>query len=224
MSQAASMNSGSGGRMSSPIGDGIVQKPSAFSQMPRVVRWAIVFGLFVAAYFFAIEPAIDRMNKWNAQSDALTSALKNYGTQEAELRAASEATRLGQRQFGEVALPGDARERADQFRDAINKILDARGVDQRTISSSNTSLTQGPLVDHVKGVSRVEIQIAELAFVSTPETIAAVLADLEREKYVTSIRRVLIQQGVGKEKVDRLLRVSMKLETWTMSKVEKAKS
>jgi hypothetical protein len=199
-------------------------KPSSsFSQLPRAVRWALVFGVFVLAYFLAIEPAIDQMNKWNAQSDVLTEALKNYGKQEAELRAASDAIKLGQRQFGEVALPGDPRTRPDEFRDAISRILDARGVDQRTISARSGSFTQGPLVDHVKGVSRVEKQIADVSFLSTPETFAAVLADLEREKFVTSVRRAQVRQSEGKEKVDRLLRVSLELETWTMSKVEKAK-
>ncbi len=199
-------------------------KPSSsFSQLPRAVRWALVFGVFVLAYFLAIEPAIDQMNKWNAQSDVLTEALKNYGKQEAELRAASDAIKLGQRQFGEVALPGDPRKRPDEFRDAISLILDARGVDQRTISARSGSFTQGPLVDHVKGVSRVEKQIADVSFLSTPETFAAVLADLEREKFVTSVRRAQVRQSEGKEKVDRLLRVSLELETWTMSKVEKAK-
>lgn len=199
------------------------KKQSAFAQLPRAVRWAIVFGIFVLAYFFAIEPAIDRMNKWNAQSDVLTAALKNYGKQEAELRAASDAIKLGQRQFGEVALPGDPRTRPDEFRDAISRILDARGVAQRTISARSGSFTQGPLVDHVKGVSRVEKQIADVSFLATPETFAAVLADLEREKFVTSVRRAQVRQSEGKEKVDRLLRVSLELETWTMSKVEKAK-
>ena len=199
-------------------------KPSSsFSQLPRAVRWALVFGVFVLAYFLAIEPAIDQMNKCNAQSDVLTEALKNYGKQEAELRAASDAIKLGQRQFGEVALPGDPRTRPDEFRDAISRILDARGVDQRTISARSGSFTQGPLVDHVKGVSRVEKQIADVSFLSTPETFAAVLADLEREKFVTSVRRAQVRQSEGKEKVDRLLRVSLELETWTMSKVEKAK-
>jgi hypothetical protein len=207
-----------------PVGSQQGGKPSSsISQLPRAVRWALVFGVFVLAYFFAIEPAIDQMNKWNAQSDVLTEALKNYGKQEAELRAASDAIKLGQRQFGEVALPGDPRTRPDEFRDAISRILDARGVDQRTISARSGSFTQGPLVDHVKGVSRVEKQIADVSFLSTPETFAAVLADLEREKFVTSVRRAQVRQSEGKEKVDRLLRVSLELETWTMSKVEKAK-
>ncbi len=210
--------------MQPPVGSQQGGKPSSsISQLPRAVRWALVFGVFVLAYFFAIEPAIDQMNKWNAQSDVLTEALKNYGKQEAELRAASDAIKLGQRQFGEVALPGDPRTRPDEFRDAISRILDARGVDQRTISARSGSFTQGPLVDHVKGVSRVEKQIADVSFLSTPETFAAVLADLEREKFVTSVRRAQVRQSEGKEKVDRLLRVSLELETWTMSKVEKAK-
>lgn len=206
----------------SAVRDG-APKPSGFAGLPRAARWGIVFGAFVLAYFFAIEPAIDRMNKWNAQSDVLTAALKNYGAQEAELRAASDAIKLGQRQFGDVALPGDARARADEFRDAISRILDARGVDQRTISARSGSFTQGPLVDHVKGVSRVEKQIADVSFLATPETLAGVLADLERERFVTSVRRVSVRQSEGKDKVDRLLRVALELETWTMSKVEKAK-
>lgn len=200
-----------------------VRKQSGFSQLPRAVRWVVVFGVFVLAYFFAVEPAIDQMNKWNAQSDVLTAALKNYGKQEAELRAASDAIKLGQRQFGDVALPGDPRTRPDEFRDAISRILDARGVAQRTISARSGAFTQGPLVDHVKGVSRVEKQIADVSFLATPEIFAAVLADLEREKFVTSVRRAQVRQSDGKEKVDRLLRVSLELETWTMSKVEKAK-
>jgi hypothetical protein len=69
----------------------------------------------------------------------------------------------------------------------------------------------------------VEKQIADVSFLSTPETFAAVLADHEREKFVTSVRRAQVRQSEGKEKVDRLLRVSLELETWTMSKVEKAK-
>jgi hypothetical protein len=198
-------------------------KASGFSKLPFLVRFFIACGVFVLAYFFAIEPAIDRMNAWNAQSDVLTAALKNYGKQEAELRAASDAIRLGQRQFGEVALPGDPRTRPDEFRDAISRILDARGVEQRTISARSGSFTQGPLVDHVKGVSRVEKQIADVSFLATPETFAGVLADLEREKFVTSVRRAQVRQSEGKEKVDRLLRVSLELETWTMSKVEKPK-
>jgi hypothetical protein len=195
---------------------------SAFASMPRSLRWALVFGLFVAAYFFAVEPAIDKMNAWDAESDQWPSALKNYAKEEAELRAATEAVKLGERQFGDVSPPGQPGKRADEFRDAVNEVLNKHGVTQRTVVDRTGTLQTGPLVDHVKGVARIEKQMSDITFQATPEIFAAVLADFERSPSITNIGRVTVRQSDGKDKVDRLLRITMTVETWMQNAVTKA--
>jgi hypothetical protein len=188
--------------------------------LPRVAKIALGAGVFAALYFAVVEPAVDAINRDAGRSASSEAALVEYARSGGKLKAAGDTVSRGVREFGEVALPGDAQSRPSEFNSAVDAVLSTHGVEGVTSTSRTAPMGNGPLTRYLGTGQRVDRVMKELSFSATPEAFHAVLADLERTPLVASISRVQVRQGDDREKADRLLKVSLSLETWTMNRKE----
>lgn len=188
--------------------------------LPPVVKFGVGAAAFAAAYFAAIEPAIDAINRDGGKSASNETALIEYARSGGRLRAANETVSRGSREFGEVALPGDPQSRPSEFNSAVDAVLSTHKVEGVTSTSRTAPLATGPLTKYLGTGQKVDRVMKELSFNATPEALHAVLADLERTPQVAAISRVQVRQGDDREKADRLLKVSISLETWTITRKE----
>lgn len=191
-----------------------------WKSLPVVVKFAVGAALFAGLYFAVIERAIDAINRDAGKSASAESALTEYAKSGGKLRTASETTSRGTRQFGDVSLPGDPQSRPSEFNSAVDAVLSKHSVQNVTSTSRTSPMSNGPLTKYLGTGQRVDRVMKELSFSATPEAFDAVLADLERTPQVAAISRVQVRQGDEREKADRLLKISISLETWTINRKE----
>ncbi|MFO0831973.1 MAG: hypothetical protein U0637_09030 [Phycisphaerales bacterium] len=187
---------------------------------PFVIKFALGAGAFAALYFAVVERGVDSINRDGGKSESAESALEEYARSGGKFKTASEAVSRGVRQFGEVSLPGDPQSRPSEFNSAVDSVLNKHGVDNVASTSRTTPMGNGPLTKYLGTGQRVDRVMKELTFSTTPEKFDAVLADLERTPEVAAISRVQVRQGDEREKADRLLKISISLETWTVARKE----
>ncbi len=191
-----------------------------WKSLSPVIKVAIGAAAFAGLYFAVIERALDAINRDSGKSTSAESAIAEYARSGGKLRTASESVSRGVRQFGDVALPGDPQSRPSEFNSAVDSVLSKHSVQNITSTSRTSPMSNGPLTKYLGTGQRVDRVMKELSFSATPEAFDAVLADLERTPQVAAISRVQVRQGDDREKADRLLKVSIALETWTINRKE----
>ncbi len=192
-----------------------------WAQAPRAIRWALVGGVVVAAYFGVVEPAIDTMLKLNSRTESRIAALTAFDRQQQAREGADRAASRAVESFGMVEPPGEPSARSGAFNKAINKILEDNQIASPTITTREVPLPLSTLANAVAPDERVEKITREITFDSTPEQMARVLADLERTPEVAGVPRV--QARPITDKPGRLLRVTITAEAWQTKKKGKSK-
>ncbi len=190
---------------------------------PLIAKVAIAAVVVLVSYLYAVEPALDGIMRYGGKSASDEAALNEYARSGGKLRSSSEGVALGVRQFGEIALPGDPQSRPSEFNSEVDAVLRKHGVEDVTSTSSTRPMEgKGVLVKYLGTGQKVDRVMKELSFSTTPEAFHAVLADLERTPTVAAISKVQVRQGDDREKADRKLKISLSLETWTVSKKERS--
>ncbi len=177
--------------------------------LPRAGRWGLCALAGLLAYFAVVEPVVDKTSTLNSRAQSRARAI-------AEVRSggAAAAADLGLRQFGVVEPPGDPRERAVAFDRRVLEVLDRHTVARHTSTTRTVPMTPGPLLTALATTNqKVDRRIREIQFEATPETLAAVIADLERSPEVAAVSRVQIRKS---EEGGRTLRATVSAEAWTL--------
>lgn len=186
-----------------------------FRDLPRAARWGICAGAIVLAYFVAIEPIIDGINATNAKAEDREGALITLARD--PISSQSSELALGVKKFGAVELPGEPEIRSVAFNRRVVEILA-----KHKIKDSSTTrlmpLGAGPLKDAYGEANRIDRQVREIQFDATPEDIAAVVADLESAPEVAAISRVQLRRGDQQDSAARLLKATISVEAWVVSK------
>lgn len=198
---------------------------SRWTSMPRALRWAVLAGLFIGAYFGLIEPALGAMAKWNARADSKEVALTKFDNDRRARQDMDEAATLGVSRFGLVEAPGDASDRSLALNKKVSSILDENGIKRPTTTTREVPLPANSALSRYLGSDfRVERVINDLTFDAEPEQIAKVVADLERSPEVSSISSVQIKQIAGDAaEGSRLVRATIAVEAWQYKKKGRAK-
>lgn len=181
--------------------------------LPRAAQWGVWAALALVAYFAIVEPTLELRAAWASKADDKSQALVALarGTREGD------EVELGIRRFGVVKPPGDPRERADAFNRRINEVLKSHEVTDHTGTTRTISLTTGPLNSALDASGqRVDRFIREIQFEAAPETLAAVLADLERSPEVAAVSKVQVRKS--EEGGGRLLRATVSVEAWVLAR------
>lgn len=181
-----------------------------YRSLPRAGRWAALALAGLVAYFAAVEPAVDLTMSLSARADARADAI-------AEVRSGpkgEDAVTLGLRRFGRVEGPGDPRERGVAFNRRVLEVLEKHGVRNHTSTMRTAPLGRGPLLTALEPAGqRVDRLIREVKFEGPPETVAAVVADLERSPEVASVPRVQVRKaGTG-----RSVQATVDAEAWVLT-------
>lgn len=192
-----------------------------WSTLPRSARWLTVAAAAIVAYFAAIEPALDLHGKLRQRADAKAAILANFRKAESRLRSAEAEVTLGVGRYGVVEFPGDQQQVSVAFNKAVDEVLSKHGVREQTSTSRVQSMGAGAMSKAVGQDFRVERLVRDIQFQSEPEVVSAVLADLERSGIVSNVPRVQLRQGENKDKTSRLVRTSLSVESWVISKKSK---
>ncbi len=205
--------------MAAPTSGNAARFAARFATLPRVTRWVLSAALFIAAYFGVIEPVLDRTNQLWARGDANAASLVAYEKNRAALTAADADVKLGLARYGSVEGPGDPEARPVEFNRMIDALLDEHGITDASSTSRTVPLGNVPLSQSFGPDFRVDRLVRELQFEAAPEALSAFLADAERRPLVTTVSRLNVRAeegrgGRGEE--NRLLRVSLAVETWLL--------
>ncbi|MFM9996103.1 MAG: hypothetical protein ACKVU4_09915 [Phycisphaerales bacterium] len=182
-----------------------------YRTLPRAARWGVLALAGVLAYFVVVEPVMDQTNAWaskaNARADAIALVRSGGGAED-------DAVSLGLKQFGNVLPPGDPRERAVAFHTKVLEVIEKHGVKNHTSTNRNAPLSRGPLLTALAPANTVDRLIREVKFEATPETLAAVIADLERTPEVAAVTRVQVRKGEN----GRMVQATIDAEAWVLAK------
>jgi len=190
-----------------------------WKNMPRVMRWSLMAGAFVAAYFLIIEPVLDKTNQWTAKADAKATALAAYEQNRALLTSADATVKLGVARYGIVEPPGDAEARPVEFNRMIDSLLDEHNIAGASSTSRTLPLGNVPLSMAYGQDFRVDRLVRDLQFETEPENLAAFLADVERRPLVSTVSRLNVRADEGRDARSagkRSVRVSLAVETWLL--------
>jgi hypothetical protein len=185
--------------------------------LPLLMRWVLIGAGVLLAYLYGFEKALDAINKFDTRSERDEGALTTYARSGDAFRQQSEAVSLGARRFGQIALPGDPQSRPSALNQAVDGVLRQHSVSDVTSTSRTSSMSEGPLTRYAGRDQRVERVVKDLSFQCTPEVLHAMLADMERVPEVATISRVQVRQADDRDKANRLLKVTMAVETWTIA-------
>ncbi len=188
--------------------------------LPRAAIWAGVGVGIVAAYFGLVEPLLDRLNRTTARAEERAAALAAVRRPHDSGDTAAEA--LAVRKFGRVELPGDPELRPVEFNRKVTDVFNARGVKDYKSTTRRVPLGQGPMQAAYTSSERVERTIREIQFEAEPETISAIIADLEAIPEVAAISRVQLTKA-NAEGRPRALRAVIAAEAWTATRRERAR-
>lgn len=186
-----------------------------YRSLPRAARWGLIAVGVIIAYFAAIEPALDRINKVRAKVGTKEAILASYERDQDKLRMAYNEIGAGLTRYGDVSFEFADRSdaRATEFNKTVAAILKKHGVSQSTTTARPATLGTGPLQDAVGQGYRVERLINEYQFEAEPEVVTAVLADLERSPLVSAVSRIQVRKGDAKE--GRKVRAVIAAELWS---------
>lgn len=191
-----------------------------FRSLPRAVRWLGVFVLLLAGYFLVCEPVIDLTNKVSARADDKAAKLAAAESNVETLSAAYGDVKSGLQRHGPILLPGEPKARSEALNKRINAVLQSHSVRDHTATAKEVSLSPGPLAKAIGETNTVERLVMELQFEASPETVAAVLADLERSPEVSMVSRFQVRRSTpasgGKSSGPRTLKATLAVEGWQL--------
>lgn len=201
-----------------------------FNSLPRAVRWAAYAGAIVIGYFVVVEPALVYKQSLDTAADEAYAVLRAAKDQTHRSEGRSMDVRVGRKRYGEVLAPAGpdeagVRARMLAFSQRITEILDRHAVTGRQETTPQSGrLSPGPLSAHYASVLRGEAtllrMVRDIEFTASPETVAAVIADLESTPEISALTRVQIRKAdAGRSgAASRLVTVNISAETWIVTR------
>jgi uncharacterized membrane protein YgcG len=165
-----------------------------YARLPRAARWALWAVLIFVAYFLLAEPAFVRTDEFNGRADAIDSSLARERAIAAAWSDSNTPAAAARAAFGAPLPPGPSEARSRALYTRVNRILESHRVaaditERRApLRETGVELLAGP-------GNRVDRFILDLTFESTPETAAAVVADLESAEEVAAVSRVQMRRA-----------------------------
>ncbi|MCC6321655.1 MAG: hypothetical protein IT438_09515 [Phycisphaerales bacterium] len=198
---------------------------ASFSALPRSAKWIVASVVVLVAYFLIIEPVLDRTNRFAGEADALERSLTRAYEIGSDSSDDGKAVLSATQVFGRPRLPTDSSLRPESIQRVVDEILDTHNVEDANKRESSATLQDDTLSALKPSEGRFERYIVEVSFDATQETVAHVLADLERSPSVSAISRVRIDRsgfasstGRAPDSAEtsgpRLVRATIAAESW----------
>lgn len=193
---------------------------SRYHALPRAARWVLLAALACVVYFFAIEPALDHTNRLSAKADAVATSLARESQLTAAWSDANTPAAAAKSAFGSPALPAAIEPRSRALYTRISKVFESHQT-VYDITERRVPLRADQVAAIAGQGSRIDRFILDLTFESSPETAAAILADLERSEEVAAVSRVQIRRidnarSGGGGAAPRRVRAVFSPEAWVL--------
>lgn len=187
--------------------------------MPRALRWAVLAGFGIGAYFGAVEPALGMMARWNSRADVKESDLTKFDNERRSRQEMDDKATLGVSRFGIVEAPGEAGERSQAFNQKVSSILVANGAKKSTTNAREVSLPSNSVLVRDMGPDyTVQRLVSDIQFDGEPEQVAKIIAEMESAPEIASVSRVDIKQISGETEGGRLVHAMISVEAWQFKK------
>lgn len=197
---------------------------TAYARLPRAAKWVVWSVLFCLAYFLVAEPALERTAALTAAADATESALARERAIAAAWSDTNTPAAAARAAFGAPLPPGPSEPRTRALYTRVNRILETHRL------AADITERRAPLRDAAADTlagpgNRIDRFILDLTFESSPETAAAVLADLESAEEVAAVGRVQMRRVESGRAADRgsdraasrRVRVTLSPEAWILT-------
>lgn len=168
-----------------------------YNALPRAGKWLLGALAVVVVYFGVVEPVLDATNTARSRADALAAGLEKERTLTSSDSDQGRILENGRRSFGEPFLPEDPGNHPEALHSLVDAILEKRGVSSRVKNERRIRIAGDEavkLLGALAASSNLERLILDLTFEASPETITAILADLEQAKEVAAISRLEIRR------------------------------
>lgn len=185
-----------------------------FRAQSRAMKIAMVGLAAIVAYFAIVEPVLVLTSDARNEADARQASLEKLRKKASDDQ---DTEVLAVRKFGRIELPADTNSRSLRLNQEVTAVLEKHGVRTHTSSTKIGPIGQGPMQAAVPPTEQVSRYVREVQFEASPETVAAVIADLERTPEVAGISRVQLRRGGETNRDDRVLRATISVEAWVES-------
>ncbi len=183
--------------------------------LPRAMKWAVLAGIGIFAYFLAVEPMLGLYERAVARGNADLVQLERLQARERELTQAQTLIALGVTRYGDAALRTEVDSGSVYQR--LDSIFEAHGVRGYTIDSPRREQLEREIVSAIERVdpeADPQRQVFTVRFTASPEEVYRVLADLETAPEITAISSVnLRRRDVGSDGA-RQLEAVLTPEVW----------
>lgn len=188
-----------------------------YKTLPRSARWLGWLVAIVVGYFAIVEPLLDWRTSLNTKADALAASLDRENELASAASSAGSTVAVSHAMFGSPMLPGTDAVRKQAFSSRVNAILRDHQIIAR-ITERQIPLRDPQAAALVDPEFRVERLVLDLSFEASPETVAKLLADLEKAEEVSGVGRLSVRKVTdaprGSKDPGRLVRAQISVETW----------
>jgi len=190
------------------------RKPDAFARaygwfaaQPRIGKWVVVAAAAYAGFLvfqFVVWPTTDRLNRSADRAALLLSEAANRAN---ELPADVTERAIA---FGPNSVPGREIAEKERFSNAIAAIMKKHGLSDSYGFDARPQALPGGVLPKVASEfgGTMRRTVAEVKFTSSPDTVTAILNDIDRSPFVDAITDVRLSYK------DRRVTAVLSIERW----------
>ena len=179
-----------------------------FLEWPMLWRIASAGVCILMAVLVAQDYVWPTADAWNNEADRIARTIEKGRNLDGTIdrRIKRIATALGPIEVPRSASPG-----ATRLEETVGNILEENGLDPKIDARTGSRLASSSPISEVAG-GRVQRLVCELEFITDPDTLIAVLRELESEPEIESISNLRL------ERIDDgpSLEISLSVEAWVV--------
>lgn len=175
---------------------------------PPLWRLASAGGVLLMAILVAQDYVWPTADVWNAEADRIVRTIEKARNIDDAIDGRVEriATALGPIEVPRSASPG-----ATRLEETVGGILEAHDLDPKIDARTGSRLASKSPISEVAG-GRVERLICELEFIADPDTLIAVIRELEAEPEIESISDLRLERIDDGPRLD----IRLSVEAWVV--------
>lgn len=194
-----------------------------YRALPRAMRWALWALAIVVIYLTVLDPyVIGKAAQLHTKASETAASLEKLNKQAASSQwqdAVNSVTKFGEAALSDVDATGQGGDESHvAFNARITAVMQGHKIANYQKNNRLVAMGEGPLKRSINIASeQVDRVQAEIKFDASPETFAAVLADLEKAPEVSAISEVDVRRA-ERDASNRMLQVTIKAETWSITR------